>query len=156
MLNSRRSKIVASPNGHFFLKLVPSRWKKDPRNKSQRILTRHSYALAFEVLAGGQFKQLWSFKGWDKIGINRFFEPLNSTYYLCNDGMNLVKIIRGSISLKNNVVVMYLGGEEEKRYSPSDFGVTELKLGCPFKNWKSDIKRSHSYGPDPLLMDIFS
>ena len=146
MLNGERSTMVASPNGRFFLKLMPSRWKKDPLNKSQRIMTRCSLAIAFEVLADGQFKQLWSFR--DRVGKKHFEVPLYSRFYLSSNGMSLVEVIQWSSSAKSDVVVTYSEGKEVKRYTPADFGVTKLIPGCPSGNWQLDIKRPVSYGPD--------
>ena len=135
-LNDIRPTIITSPNKQFFLKLVPSRWKK----KSAVIKRiKDSYAIAFEVLPDGQFKQLWSFKFWDNRETHSWFSKVKRPdFYLSDDGMNLVEINAVQHNNDKSAVVMYKKGKKVKRYAPMDFGINKLKVGptsCRFKSW---------------------
>jgi hypothetical protein len=139
-LNSAKPKIITSPNKHFFIKFVPSRWGKvvtleDGVHLSSSMISRHKDAqvIAFELLPEGQFKQLWSFKYLD---VDRRFYNLKSsfrgnrpTFYLSNNGMNLVEMSRAGTRSNKNAVVTYSKGKKVKSYAPADFGVNELKPG---------------------------
>lgn len=127
-LNSRQSSILTSPNQHFFLKLVPSKWALE---KGRLVKKRDSYGLAFEAMPYGQIKQLWSFKHWEGIkGNNRM--------YLADSGLNLITF---NYTVRSNqdksAVVTYYKGKVGKAYSPYDLGVTQpiRKSTCGTGSW---------------------
>jgi hypothetical protein len=133
-LNSIRSFIVTSPNKQFFVKLVPSRWQKATPNSPFRIIRKKdSYAIGFEVLLDGQFKQLWSFKSWDDNSeAEPFLKVKNPIFYLSNDGMSFVEMNPVKSSKDKSAVVIYSKGKIVNSYAPLDFGVEKLKFGYNF------------------------
>ena len=124
--NSQQSSIIVSPNKHFFLKLVPSKWAME---KGRMVKKRDSYGLAFEALPYGQMRQLWSYKHWDANG--------KPELYLSNDGMNLIEVNTSvQTSLKTNAVVTYKKGQKIQTYPISYFGVkTPIRNSCRTSSW---------------------
>lgn len=155
LLNSSffRSTIITSPNEHFFLKLVPSRWKNTGSNGSKPIRKKDSYAIAFTMLADGQLKQLWSFKSWD-VDDGAYWKIKRPDFYLSDDGKNLVEINSVRSSKDKKAVIFYREGEKIKSYAPSDFGVDELRVGptsCRMLSWlERDENRKPLHGFLPL------
>ena len=112
-LNAKRSIIITSPNKHYFLKLVPSKWALEKKSKVKK---RDAYALAFEAMPDGQIKPLWSFKHWEAYS--------SQNLHLSNNGMNLVAYKGGVKSnTDTSAVTTFKRGKKVRGYSPNYFGV---------------------------------